>query len=398
MTTYLVRRVFQSFIFIFLAAFAVYTVLVMLMPDGPYYRYTHFTTDLPFPQVVQGPIELEDRYELDKPWPLNFLAWLYDPSDTTTTYVNLNSGNIEELPTGIDIPIGDFHIRGSGILTGDFGTSASYARTNRPVAQLIGERFGNTFWLLIVALFISLAIGIPLGIISATRPGSRLDHAITFFSFAGLSVPPFVLGLLLIIGLAVFPSSLRLLNDWLWVPNLPAGGIGDTESLLDRLRHMVLPATALAIPQIASLARYARFSMLDVMRQDYIRTAWAKGLSTRRVFFKHAFRNALIPIITITGLVLPGLVSGAIVIESVFAYPGMGQLYYRGLGGCLATISLLAQEPPPCPRIGYFPIDYPIALIMTIIVIVVVAISNVFADILYAAADPRVNYRSQSRS
>jgi len=398
MTTYLIRRFFQSFIFIFLAAFTVYTVLVMLMPDGPYYRYTHFTTDLPFPQVVQGPKELEDRYELDKPWPLNFLSWLYDPSDTTTTYVNLNSGNVEERPIGIDIAIGDFHVRGSGILTGDFGTSASYARTNVPVARLISERFGNTFWLIMMSLGISLLVGIPLGIICATRPGSRLDHVVTFFAFAGLSVPPFVLGLLLIIGFAVLPSTLRLLNDWNWVPQLPAGGLGDTENFVDRLRHMLLPAVTLAIPQVAALARYSRFSMLDVMRQDYIRTAWAKGLSRRRVFFKHAFRNALLPIITIMGLILPGLVSGAIVIESVFAYPGMGQLYYRGLGGCLATISLLSQDPPPCPRIGYFPIDYPIALSMTIIVIVVVALSNVMADLLYAAADPRVNYKAQSRT
>jgi peptide/nickel transport system permease protein len=409
MTSYLIRRFFQSIIFILVSALVVYTVLVMFIRVEPTSQsiFEHYqaavreanANPLSRALIMEQVENYEDAYELDKPWPLSFLAWLFDPADTTkvTKHYNPDIGDFDRVPTGIDIQIGDLRLRGSGFLTGDLSEMERYAR-GVPVAQLIGERWSYTWPLLASAIIIALLVGIPLGVMGAIHQRSRLDHFITFISFSGLSVPPFVLGLILIIVLAVLPNSLRLLNGWTWLPNLPPGGLGDSDDLVDRIRHMVLPATTLAIPMTAILARYSRFAMLEVLRQDYIRTAWAKGLSSRRVVFKHALRNALIPVITVVALMVPTLITGTVVVESVFSYHGMGHLYYRALGGCLATQSLLAQEPPPCPRIGYYPIETTAALALTVIFIIVIAFANILADILYAVADPRVNLRTDTRT
>jgi peptide/nickel transport system permease protein len=195
----------------------------------------------------------------------------------------------------------------------------------------------------------------------------------------------------LIVFLAVFPKALRDQNGLTWLPWLPAGGAGE-ESFWSRAIHLVLPATTLAIPQIAWISRHTRFAMLDVLRQDYIRTAWAKGLGFRRVVFKHALRNTLIPVITQAALLIPALVSGATVVETVFAYEGMGRAFFRALGGCLWADIGRTREPPPCPATGYFPIDYPLALTLLLIMVLVVAVTNIIADVLYAVADPRINY------
>lgn len=395
MTTYIVRRLLQSLVFIGLAALAIYTLLVMLMPSGPYQSYTDRS---PMPTGVFSiqPIsrdELQQTYKLDKPWPLNFVFWLFDPSDTVEV-----TPDQQEVPRGIDIKLGGLRIKGSGILTGDWGRSVSVAH-NVYVAKLIGDRWVNTLALVGLALAISVALALPLGILAAVRRHSVFDHTFTFFSFAGLSVPPFVLGLVLVIIFAVLPRIINFSLGLSWLPNLPGGGVysGTTDTIANRLWHLVLPVATLAIPEIAWLSRYIRFSMLDVLGQDYIRTAWAKGLSQRRVIVKHAFRNALIPVITVVGLALPTLASGSIVVESVFGYTGMGQLYYRAIGGCLATQSMLATDRPPCNPMGYPP-DYPLALIMTMLLLSIVALSNVLADVLYATADPRISYNAKAHS
>jgi peptide/nickel transport system permease protein len=178
-----------------------------------------------------------------------------------------------------------------------------------------------------------------------------------------------------------------------WLPYLPPGephDLGMESDWANRIWHLVLPATTLAIMQIVWLSRFVRSAMLEVLEQDYIRTARAKGLPPWQVNFKHALRNAMLPIITILGLMLPGLVSGAVVIENVFGYRGLGQLYYRSLGGTLVTAGgqgLLLDEIPP---IGG-PLDFPIVLALTIMLIGVVALSNMLADVLYSFADPRVD-------
>jgi peptide/nickel transport system permease protein len=406
MTTYLVRRLFQSLVFIVLAGLLIYTALVLLMPDGPSYRYDRLkqgvqerTGAVPInttPTTSRDPIrDLEKQYKLDKPWPLNFFVWLFDPSDTQMTTYNLQ-GELLTVRKGIYIELFGLPIEGSGILTGTFGDSTGFA-PGVEVTQILADRWVNTLALLAASLVLALVVGLPLGVFGALRQRSKVDHTLTVFTLGGMSLPPYVLGLLFIMFLAVLPKALRDQHGWTWLPWLPPGGLGDPGDLWDRVEHLVLPAATLAIPQIALLSRYTRFSMLDVLRQDYIRTAWAKGLGMRRVVFKHALRNTLIPIITQLALLVPTLISGAVVVETVFAYEGIGKTFYRALGGCLASASLLTQDPPPCPRIGYFPIDYPLALVLLLVLLVIVALSNLLADILYAFADPRINYASDTK-
>lgn len=395
MLTYIVRRLLESVVFVLVAGLVFYTAIVFIMPGGPYRTYESIQAAAARAVIPISGSRAEilrdygQRYKLDRPWPISYLAWLFDPSDTVQL-----TWDLQPVPKGIDISLGSLQLKGSGILTGDFGSSVSYAQ-GVPLSQLLSDRWGFTLELVMLSLIVALAIALPLGILGAIRQRSGLDHTVTFFSFAGLSVPLFVLGLVFILFLAVLPSYWRNANGWEWLPVLPPGDIGDKDNWLDRLYHIVLPAMTLAIPQIGIISRYTRSSLIEVLKQDYIRTARAKGLSSRRVVFKHGLRNALIPLITMVGLMLPGLASGAIVVESVFARPGMGQLYYRALGGCLETQALLAANIPgpgnaPCPPIGFHPMDQPVALTMTLILIALVAFSNMLADVMYTVADPRI--------
>jgi peptide/nickel transport system permease protein len=383
---YIVRRVAQSLGFVLVAWLGVYTVLVLLMPGGPGQQYREIT-DNPNATGLQS-FQVEgraNRYKLDRPWPVNFFTWLFDPNDTIQ-FVSDPNGNTLQIPKGIDMQIGDFRLRGSGILTFDLGYTDSLGRDSS-VNDLLKQKWGNTALLVGISMVVSVMVAVPLGIVAAIRKRSRLDHTLTFLSFIGFSIPPYMLGVFMVIGLAVLPFIWHNQYKLDWLPYLPAAFVTDTDSesnLANRMYHIVLPALTLAVPQIALLSRYVRSSMLEVLRQDYIRTAWAKGLRARRVVLRHAFRNALIPLITMIGVLIPGLVSGVILVETVFSYTGMGQLYFRALGGCIV-------ESQPCPPTGYA-MDYPLALVLTFILIVVVAVSNLIADVLYAAADPRINY------
>ena len=404
MATYLTRRILQSIIFTLLAGILIYTALIMYMPDGPGYSYFRIkegmrlasqgalpNTALPVDAHLE---EFEEIYKLDHPWPFNFFVWLFDPDSTSVSTYDLQ-GNPVVLPKGIDINIAGLQLRGSGFLTGDFGESIGFA-TNTPISQIFAARWFNTFILLATALVATLLVGIPMGMIGAMRQRSSVDNVFTFLSLSGLSTPPFMLGLLLIIFMAVLPKALRDQVGWTWLPWLPPGGTG-TNEVWSRAAHVFLPAATLAIPQIAWISRYTRFALLDVLGQDYIRTAWAKGLGARRVVFRHGMRNALIPVITQVALSVPALVSGAVAIETVFAYEGMGRVLFRALGGCLAGASFV-QDPPPCPLRGYFPMDYPLALVLLLVMVIIVALANIVADILYAMADPRINYGATGKN
>jgi peptide/nickel transport system permease protein len=185
-------------------------------------------------------------------------------------------------------------------------------------------------------------------------------------------MPTFWLGLMLIIFLAVIPKQLHL-NGWTWLPYMPPGTTYDLDqenNFINRLYHLVLPVTVLAFVQIAGYSRYVRSSMLEVLRQDYVRTAWAKGLSQRVVILKHALRNALIPVITIVTLSLPALFSGAIATETVFAYSGMGKLFVDAV----------------------FQIDLTLVMAFLLIITTLIILSNILADVLYAVADPRIRF------
>ncbi len=250
---------------------------------------------------------------------------------------------------GLDQPI---HIQYfaflSRILQGDFGMSIT---RNRPVVDLIGLSLPITLELSLAALFVSLLIGIPAGIVSAVRHGSLVDQAALFGSLLGVSIPSFWFGTLLMIAFAVK------------IPIFPTSGYGT-------FAQLVLPSIALGTAGAALISRVMRSSMLEVLGQDYIRTARAKGLSQKVVIYRHALRNALLPVITIMGLSLGWLLAGSVALEMVFARPGMGQLLVRGI---------LMR-------------DYPMVQGMLIFLVLCVIVANLVADILIALANPRIKF------
>src|SRR5690606_18438651 len=232
----------------------------------------------------------------------------------------------------------------------------------QPVLDLIKSNLPNTLLLSSTALALSILCAIPAGIISASRRNSAVDHSVTFASFFGISVPVFWYGLILIL---IF--SIKL--EW-----LPSGGMRDLtrpdSGALDVIKHLILPAIVLATANIAQLARYTRSAMVSVLTEDYIRTARSKGLSERIVLYRHALRNALIPVITATGLMVPRLVGGAAVTETVFAWPGMGALAVRAA----------------------FARDYPTIMGITLVISLIVILTTLVIDLLYVYVDPRIRY------
>jgi len=264
---------------------------------------------------------------------------------------------------GLDKPLmvqyGDWLVRLARL---DFGRSFSPDR--RPVWDKIKERIGITLGLNLMSLIIILAVSIPIGVIAAYRAHSWFDQATTLFVFFGFAMPTFWLALLLIM---FFGVSL----DW-----LPSSGLTSLnyrkftfwQKVQDLGAHVTLPVLVAAFGGLAGMSRYMRGNMLEVIRQDYITTARAKGLPERVVIFKHALRNALLPVITILGLSVPGLIGGSVIFESIFAIPGMGQLFY---GAVMAR-------------------DYPLVMGELVIGAVLTLVGNMLADVGYALVDPRI--------
>lgn len=243
-------------------------------------------------------------------------------------------------------------------LAGDLGYSRAYAR---PVPEVLAPALVNTLWLLGSTLVLSILIALPVGILAGARPYSRFDYTVNLLAFAGISVPVFWLGLLLIMVFAVMLGV------------LPAGGtgaIGDA-SWWERLRHLILPVATLTMASVGGHTRYVRSAMIEVLRQDYIRMARAKGVGRRRVLFRHALRNALIPVVTVLALDLGFLFSGALVTETIFAYPGMGKMIFDAIMGN----------------------DFNLALVALLFATVLTLAGNLLADLAYAWLDPRISYR-----
>lgn len=247
------------------------------------------------------------------------------------------------------------------VVKGDLGYSRTYGQ---PVSRLIRQRLGNTLQLLTGAFLIAFSVGVAIGVYSALHQYSFLDYVATLFSFAGLAMPVFWQGILFILLFAV------------WLPWFPAGGMitpgvaSGAPMLLDRLHHLVLPTVVLATVGMASWVRYSRSSMLEVIRQDYVRTARAKGLADQVVTRKHAVRNALIPIITLVALAIPGILDGAVVTETVFSWPGMGLLLFQAV-------------------LGH---DHAVAMAVLLFLAVATILANLMADVAYALVDPRIRY------
>ena len=294
------------------------------------------------------------------------------PGDPTARFFNPNVSPevIAQMRRnlGLDQPL---HIQYwkwlSSFLTGDFGYSFGQMR---PINEILPEVLWNTLQLTLVSLVVIFAVGMLIGIVQAVRQYSIADNVLTFLALFFYSMPSFWFALMLIL---IF--SLRAGQEG-WFVQLPASGMTSIDyeylsaggKIGDRLRHLLLPAIALGIGSAAGVARYMRGAMLEVIHQDFIRTARAKGLSERTVIFKHALRNALIPIITLLGLYLPFLLSGAVLVETIFAWPGMGRAIVE---------AILAR-------------DYPMVMATSFVIAAIVVLGNLLSDLLYAVVDPRI--------
>jgi len=312
---YVLRRLLGAIPLLFGISLILFAI-VHLAPGGPLDVYADN------PAVSKEALDqIAKAYGLDQPAPVQYVLWL------------------------------------KSMIVGDWGYSI---RTGRPVLTEIVLRLGPTLELGGLALLISLLVAIPLGIISASRRGSRLDSTVTLISFAGISTPVFWLALLLQL---LFSVQLG------WLPSAGYKSIGDG-SFLDRLAHIVMPAAVLSLATIASWSRFIRSGMVDVLNQDYIRTAYAKGRSEWGVVVLHALRNAMIPAITVIAVDFATVISGAVITETVFAWPGMGRLFMESMDGR----------------------DYPMLMGLMMMGSFGIILANIIADIAYAALDPRIRY------
>ncbi|MBO1111775.1 ABC transporter permease subunit [Bordetella petrii] len=313
MLRYLLNRLVGLVAVMFLVATIVFVIL-RLTPGDP-------AAVMLGPQASQQDIDtLRARLGLDQPLPMQYATWL------------------------------------GQLARGDLGQSIFL---DKPVLAALADRAEPTFWLTLMSLAIASAIALPVGILSAVRRGTALDQSVVTFSMFTSSVPSFWLGLLL---MQIFSVKLG------WLP--VAGYGGPDASIATRLSHLVLPAIVLGLVNSALITRFIRASMLDVLRDDYVRTARAKGLPERKVILKHAARNALIPILTVLGLTTALLVSGAVVTETVFGLPGVGSL----------VVSAVLRR------------DYPVIQGALLVIAAIYVLINLFIDLLYLLVDPRVRY------
>ncbi|MGA9350497.1 MAG: ABC transporter permease [Anaerolineae bacterium] len=324
MGRFLFRRILQSipvFIVITIITFA----LIHAIPGGPTARL-----ELDMDIKPEDIARIKANMGLDKPVWMQYLIWMGVAPNSQREF--------------------------SGLLQGDLGISYI---DQTPVSRNVMSRLPNTLILSITALVISLGLALPTGVWSAVKQYSLFDNVSTVLSTAGVSIPAFWFGL---IAILLFSVKLR------WLPSGGMYTLGQEKSLVDSLKHLIMPASILSILQVASWNRYIRASMLEVIRQDYVRTARAKGLRERAVIMVHTLRNALIPVATLLGLSLPNLVGGAIVTETIFGWPGMGRLAFHA-----ATKR-----------------DYPIIMGALVMSTVLVILGNLLADVTYGFLDPRI--------
>lgn len=261
---------------------------------------------------------------------------------------------------GLNDPIPVQYVKWMGqIVQGNLGYSL--ITEGMTVQEMIIARLPNTLLLMAVAAFIAYIVAIPIGVYSATKPYTIRDYTFTTASFLGVATPNFWVGLLALTFLSV---------QFGWFPTGGVATLNEPFSITDRMYHLLLPALVLGTSDMASLTRYTRSSMLEVLDQDYIRTARSKGFKQAKVVYKHGLRNGLIPVITMTGLMLPNFIGGSVIIEKVFNWPGIGLLFLD------AT----------------FQRDYPLIMGLVMVSAVLVVIGNLIADILYAIFDPRIEY------
>jgi peptide/nickel transport system permease protein len=313
MTRFLLQRLGQSLILLLLVSIMGFALL-HLIPGGPLSEFalTPGMSPAEFAQIAH-------QMGLDRPLPVQYLEWLRN------------------------------------LLVGDWGRSY---RDETPVLTVIGSHLLATLELMVSSTILAVIIGTWIGVLSAIRRYSWADYLATIGAMVALSIPTFWFGLVVIYLFSV---------ELAWLPAGDMASIGDG-SALDLMRHLILPCVVLALVTVATWSRYMRSSTMEVVSQDYIRTARAKGLSPTRVLYHHILRNALLPMITVAGLQVPTLLGGALVAETVFTWPGMGRLFLDSL--------------------GYR--DYPVVMGLLMVSAILTLLGNLAADILYVVADPRV--------
>lgn len=317
MSRYIQRRLLISIPILLMVTILIFGLL-QLTPGDPLDAYV--PSDQPLPEAQRE--ALRERLGLNHPAPVRYLYWLKET------------------------------------VQGNLGYRA---KTFEPVTDAIGRRIGATLLLMGVAMTLGITLGVSLGVLAAVKQYSFLDNVMTIFAFLGVSFPVYLAGLL-----ALYLFSLRV--GW-----FPAGGLatpGEPFDLGDRIHHLILPAAIISVNYVASTMRYTRSAMLEVMGLDYVRTARAKGLREQAVVIRHGLRNALLPVVTIIGAYVPNLLGGAVFIESIFSWPGLGRLYLEGIEGR----------------------DYPLIMGMTLILAIVIMIANLLTDLAYGLVDPRIRY------
>jgi peptide/nickel transport system permease protein len=342
---YVARRLLQAIPMMLLMSIALFA-LVNLAPGGPLAGHSRSRHVRPERAEM-----LKRQLGLDKPLAVQYMIWLIG---NDWMKVDADGDGIPDSPG-----------ERRGILRGDFGFSF---QTREPVLEEIANRLPNTIYLMSVTLIVVAIIAIPIGIVSAVKQYSFFDISVTTLSFMGQAIPEFWLGLILLL---IFYGWLK--NPFTGEPLLPPGGmqtLGMGFSLGDRIKYLILPVTMGMVGWVAWYSRFLRSSMLDVIHQDYIRTARAKGLRERAVMFRHALKNASIPLVTIFALDLPYIFAGSLYVELIYSWPGMGRLFYQ---------SALKR-------------DYPILLAILIIATGITLLCNLLADIAYAYLDPRVRF------
>jgi peptide/nickel transport system permease protein len=369
LTRYIVRRLIGAIPTLFIISMLIYG-FVLLAPGGPTAAFA-----MNAKMTAESRALIVHRWGLDQPIPVQYCRWLgvCNPDGQGLGVLVSKSG----VPYFLPAAVGGGN---NGVLHLDLGISSS--KNGVAVTEVIGEHFPRTLLLAGVALVVWLTLALILGVVSAVKRYTKIDGAITVFNYVAYSFPTFWLGLLLII---IFSMAL----GW-----LPAGGMWDVKLdpapgfyfgsseywsffaqhplavLADLASHLILPVATLVAVSVAGDSRFVRASMIDALRQDFVRTARAKGVPERRVIFKHALRNALLPVVTNIGLELPFLFTGAIATETVFSWPGMGRLFIDSIGK----------------------FDYPVVMGISVITAVMVVGGNLLADIVYAIVDPRISY------
>jgi peptide/nickel transport system permease protein len=324
MTLYLAKRLL-GMIPLLIGITLLTSLVIFFLPGGPTAGIMGDLNPKVSPEVRE---KLIQQYQLDKPFHIQYWNWV------------------------------------SGMARLDFGRSF---KDNRPVTEIIGERLPRTILLEVLSLLFAFAVAIPIGILSAVKQNKFIDRALTIFVFVGFSVPTYWVALLSIILFGIYLG---------WVPitgfqSLMADEMSWPLRMLDISKHLILPVLVSGLTGLAGLSRYVRNGMLEVIRQDYVRTARAKGLPENKVIFHHALKNTLIPVITIIGLSIPGLISSGVIFETIFSYPGLGRLLWE------AVVSR----------------NIPVLMASVTFGAFLTLVGNLIADILYAYADPRIRYR-----